>query len=54
MHNPSKLQKIDEGRSLIEQVELQIAVPVRDVERQAEDHFVGGQGQTCLQCSRFS
>ena len=26
---------------------------VQDVERQAEDHFAGGQGQTYLQCSQF-
>ena len=53
MCHPDKVQKSDEDRSLIERVELRKVVHVQDVEKQVRDHFVGGQGQTCLQCNRF-
>ena len=54
MCHPGNWQRSDEDRSLIEQVELQRAVPVQDVEMQVEGHFAGGRGQKCLHYSQFT
>ncbi len=53
MCHPINWQKSNEGKSLIEQVELQRAVPVQDIEMLVEVHFGGGWGWMRLHYSWF-